>query len=116
MRDGAAGDVEGVVVEFHAATGGGLGSEVTLRGMYAATSSPAFEKLIVNDDVCTHRWDPSQIAELVRDEAPRRQCECACDRHSDHRASIHLACDLTRPLRMEKIAAAIATRVHTDSP
>ena len=29
---------------------------------------------------------------------------------------IHLACDLTRPSRMEKIAAAIATRVHTDSP
>ena len=29
---------------------------------------------------------------------------------------IQEACDLTHPLRLEKIAAAIATRVHTDSP
>ena len=29
---------------------------------------------------------------------------------------IHAACDLTRPLRMETIAAAIEKRVHNDSP
>ena len=29
---------------------------------------------------------------------------------------IHEACDLTHPLRMEKIAAAMQNRVHTDSP